>query len=695
MSEILKVINKYKDQLINEDLFLGDLYFHENGRLNIDQDAFYFFKKKINKICLENYNSELELKIEEIFLGVYFDRGTYRHFVAVGDDVMVLLSYEHRNENELYDEEYPPINVLNIIYWEDIQSIELEYRKNGHHIMRLKLNGGKDIEDVYNVLISTGIGGHHFGAESYSAYKLLVKLFNDIIDASNIIKLDETTEELQQLIKDEHYDKLLEKIELLNIDKVITEYTYHFFRMQAFHGKEENDKALNEADNYRRLLNKHNQEHNQEQKFLLSNLYIQAYLHNEDSLNSLKWLNQALQLYPKLNQAVGLDFIDEIHSEMEISYEILKREFADMPFQKRKFIFMSDQTLYSEMEGLIALKTNDPPENIKFPLAHPQLNEVYTSHPNNDRSYIPLKDYQKELFVDKLREFLLLLDVLGATKIDVINKNRNIDKNERSSEKNIGVKASYKSIGANVDYKNKKNNEDQLERELNIAFHQKLSPKKAPYIPEGLIWFHTDINWQRMAEQRMNGSLMSHREIITSKQIESLSSHELTKVNVELNALFAKANVDYQKDDLSKSKSEIHYALEIQVEFEDIDNLKQVHTNTPNTHLDSNQTSKNNLDKYKDDVLFMLEDDGVIDEVERKLLNRKIEKYGISINEAEQIEKELMFNNDELKYLEEYKLLLEEGVIGEIEERMLERYAKRYDINKERKNILERSIIKN
>lgn len=686
MSEILKVINKYKSKLLNESGFKGDMFFYENGSLNIDKDLYEFFHEKINQLSLENDNVDLQFDTKDIFLAFFFRSTLDERF-----------SFCFINESGIYTISYIPAfdtyeggYSLQIIYWNDLESVDLEYRSEHLTLIKFDIKKGIDNDLFYSSLIEFGKFGSDFNAKDYQACKLVVSILNNIIKVVNI-EAKKSTDELQQLLENGQYDKLLEKVELLNIDEVITAYNYHFFRIQAFHGKGENYKTVIEADDYRKVSDKNNQNHN----FLLSNLYSQAYSYNEDSLNSLKWLNQALQLYPKLNQAVDLDFIDKIHSNMEISYEILKREFADMPFQKRKFIFMSDQTLYSEMEGLIALKTNDPPENIKFPLSHPQLNEVYTCHPNNNRSYIPLKDYQKELFVDKLREFLLLLDVLGATKIDVINKNRNIDKNESSSEKNIGVKASYKGVGANVDYKNKKNNEDQLERELNLAFHQKLSPKKAPYIPEGLIWYHTDINWQRMAEQRMNGSLMSHREIITSKQIESLSSHELTKVNVELNALFAKANVDYQKDDFSKSSSENHYALEIQVEFEDIDNLKQVHTTTPNTLLDSNQTSKNNLDKYKDDVLFMLEDDGVIDEVERKLLNRKIEKYGISINEAEQIEKEIMFNNDELKYLEEYKLLLEEGVIGEIEERMLERYAKRYDINTERKNIIERSIIKN
>ncbi|MEO8934236.1 MAG: hypothetical protein ABI295_08000, partial [Xanthomarina sp.] len=570
-----------------------------------------------------------------------------------------------------------------------------ESKGDGSRDIGFQIKEGDNTESFYRSIKRFGINVDSFGAKSLKACSLIVRLINNLIEVNNDIiinNLDEIVEESLELIEDEQYHNVLEKLELLNKNHHVNVYPYHYLRMEVFHGLGENLNALNEAHDYRRFLDRNNSEID----FRLTNLYSSAYYYNDDSLNTIKWLNKSLQLFSKLDGNNDIDVIEEIQSHLDRSYSNLKKEFVDLPFQKRKFIFMNDQLLHSDMEGLVVLKTNDAPENINFPLSHPQLNEVYTCHPINDRSYIPLKEYQKELFVDKLREFLLLLDVLGATKIDVINKNKNIDNNQNRSEKNIGVSANFKGVGADFDYKNQKNNDDQLERELNLAFHQRLSPKKAPYLPEGLVWFHTDLNWQRMAEQRMNGSLMSHKEIITSKKIESLSSHELTKVNVELNILFAKANVNYDKDDYSKSSSEHHFELEIQVEFEDIDNLKQVHSNNERTILDNSESTNNNanLDKYREDVLFMLEDDGIIDEVERKMLNRKIEKYGLTKEQAEKIEKGLMFNNDELKYIEEYKMLMIEGEIGELEKGMLQLYAKRYNINEDRQNIIE-SVINN
>ena len=87
----------------------------------------------------------------------------------------------------------------------------------------------------------------------------------------------------------------------------------------------------------------------------------------------------------------------------------------------------------------------------------------------------------------------------------------------------------------------------------------------------------------------------------------------------------------------------------------------------------------------------MLEDDGIIDDIERKILNRNREKYGLTKEQAIQIEKKLMFTNDELKYLAEYKTLLEEGEIGELEQKILEKYAKRFNISEDRQKFLEQN----
>lgn len=685
MSKILKVINKYETQLNNKLGGSTDIFFYKKGRLNIDESVFLFFKQRINEISLEDYNHDLQLNIEDLYLGFY-NEVVWKYFIVFDELGIYMLSANNfKDDNGEYD------NLLQIIYWDDVKSVELEDAKGGKPTIHFNIKEGDNHDVFYNIVNEHGLKGYFFGAYSYKACQLIVQLINDIIEEKRK-GLVEKMEELNILLNDEQYNQALEKVELLNRNNYSEVHIYYQYRIWAFIGLDEASKSLNEVNIYKGFFDKKKLVYNYD---LISLLGI-AYRMNGDPLNAIKWYTYFLygSEIPLENKTD--DEIADIESDLRECYNEIKKEFVDIPLHKRKFIFMSDQLQHCDMEGLVVLKTNDAPESLKFPLSHPKLNEVYMCHPIKNRSYIPIKDYQKELFVDKLREFMLLMDALGATKIDVVKKNKNINNNQNTSEKNIGVGASYKGIGGNVDYKKEENSEDQLEQELNISFHQILKPKKAPYLPEGLVWFHTDLYWQGIALQRMNGGLTSDRVTISTKQIESLSSHELKKVNVELNILFAKANVDYQNDIFSKSSSEHHYDLEVLVEFEDIDNLKQVHSNSERTLLDNNIDSnkKADLDKYSEDIKFMLEDAGIICEIGRRMLNRKREKYGLTIKQAEQIEKEIMFNPNELNYIEEYKMFLEDGNIGEMERKMLERYAKRYNIDGDRQKILEKSIEK-
>ena len=333
------------------------------------------------------------------------------------------------------------------------------------------------------------------------------------------------------------------------------------------------------------------------------------------------------------------------------------------------------------------------PRNVNFPIGHPHVNEVYTCHPHKRNFYIPLKNYSEELFLDRINEFSYLIQCLGATKLEIVSCKSSLSDQKVISKREMDANIDIKVNKAAVNYKGEKIENNSIDLELRIAKNQTYKPVKAPYIPTNLVWYHSDLNWQRLVDQRLNGSIMSHSELISSSQSENISSHELKQVDAELKLLFAKIGGSYSSDDeISISSTKKHEWL-VKVDFEDVRNVSEVHESliTGQT-IAINQTINPLITKYREDVLFMLEDDGIIDEVERKMLNRKIKKYGLTKEQAEQIEKGLMFNNNELKFIEEYMMLMAEGKIGEIEKRMLERYAKRYNINEERQKVLQQSL---
>jgi len=98
----------------------------------------------------------------------------------------------------------------------------------------------------------------------------------------------------------------------------------------------------------------------------------------------------------------------------------------------------------------------------------------------------------------------------------------------------------------------------------------------------------------------------------------------------------------------------------------------------------------------------MLEDDGIIDDDERKILERKRTKYNITKERGIELENEnigkfnfLNLTTEEKEYIEEIKFFLEDdNEISEIERRMLDRLKVKLKISNERAFELESIIIK-
>ena len=91
-------------------------------------------------------------------------------------------------------------------------------------------------------------------------------------------------------------------------------------------------------------------------------------------------------------------------------------------------------------------------------------------------------------------------------------------------------------------------------------------------------------------------------------------------------------------------------------------------------------------EKYKEEILFCLEDNGTITEDDWKYLERKRKKFGISEERANEIEQQTVpsLSDDEKEYLETYKELAASGVLSERVKRLLERERESLNISKER-----------
>ena len=101
-------------------------------------------------------------------------------------------------------------------------------------------------------------------------------------------------------------------------------------------------------------------------------------------------------------------------------------------------------------------------------------------------------------------------------------------------------------------------------------------------------------------------------------------------------------------------------------------------------------------EKYKEEVLFCLEDGGSISDDDRKYLDRKRNKFGISPERAAEIESmcKPQLTEEEQEYLETFREMTSDGEISDRMRRLLDRERESLGISQERAEEIEHIILK-
>lgn len=455
-----------------------------------------------------------------------------------------------------------------------------------------------------------------------------------------------------------------------------TEYLIiHTALFQAFAVKKEYKKAKEEIDF---ILDNNLAEDSEE--------LCQLYEFKADLCDELEDVFGALESYTK---ALNLcqDSVQSLEYRDRIEYlaKILNEKFLEIPYRERKLILIDNEFKSVFPDTFIVLDKNNLPQNLKFPNNDPKIRELYIAHPYIKESYLPFSSYEANLSSDKFDEFFYFVQCLGAKKITYRIIKGNNTNQTRNSNLNIDLSASLgkglvKNTGSGVFERDKeqKQQEDILDSR---AKTQKFKPVKAPYIPNDLLWYPHEQTWHRLYQQRINGNILNHYEIISSKSALSISNNEKNNLKLAFKNYFVDAglNINHSIEETFEQNESLEW--EISIEFETIANLTEKSTTISEVSSDFER-------EYLEEVKFMLEDDGVIDDKERSILERFRVKKGISKERAIDIENTLTslddLNEIEKEYLDEYQELLNDGEITEKERRILNRMAIRYNISEQR-----------
>ena len=526
------------------------------------------------------------------------------------------------------------------------------------------------IKDFINSRINKGA----FDYDAEVLYEITLSKIHELGAINEIEKLDINKQ-------NEYADKVLEIYDAF-VNKIGKEYVYYDLELYfayALFLKGDYDEALYIVND---MLENHYDDINQEIWF-----YYKS--------DILFKLNNDYEAIICLKQASSFsnNSIEKIKLKTEIN-ECQNRfndNFLDLPFQKRKLILIDNDLKSSPEDTFIVLDKSNLPQNLKFPNNDPKIRELYIAHPYIKGSYLHFSSYETNLSSDKFDEFFYFVQCLGAKKITyriIKGNNTNQTKNSNlNTDLSVGLgKGPVKNAGSGAFERDKKQKQ-QEDIFDSRAKTQTFNPVKAPYIPNDLLWYPHEQTWDRLYQQRINGNILKHHEIISSKSAISISNSEKINLKLAFKNYFVDAglNVNHSIEETFEQNESVEW--EISIEFESIDKLTEQSTTFESTTVIP-EVSLDFEKEYLEEVKFMLEDDDVIDDKERSILERFRVKKGISKERAIDLENNLTslgdLNENEKEYLNEYQELLNDGEITEKERRFLNRMAIRYDISEQR-----------
>jgi len=447
---------------------------------------------------------------------------------------------------------------------------------------------------------------------------------------------------------------------------------------------------------------------------------------NEELMRYIDYISLSIKVYEKSNNFYkvaqiyeeleefkkgDLEAFSKYNKEKEESYRKYIDYFKKLPLRERNIITISDTEKLFRSDHITLLNINQLPA-INFPMSRPKVNQTYIAHPYKTDSYLPIESYDYELLYDRMDEFCYILRCLGATSITIetIKKENKEDIKKLNVAVNVGGSKELVedednkkgNIGGEIGVRYKRAANTSLSKYIGLERVQTFNPKRRPYIPNNLIWFPHELRWQHLAQQRLEGGILTYIESVSSSDNQLLKEEEMVDVNAELKMLLLsiKAGVQYEKNIELQQNEEFSFSIKIEFkpmeefpeETEIIDIMAEEVTQTPIQLTASND----NEARYLEEIHIMLEDDGVIDERERMILERIRERYNITPERARELEAQAIagqeLTSEEKEYLSEYKSSLHDGAISDKERRLLNRLAMALGISEERVKELERNV---
>lgn len=371
----------------------------------------------------------------------------------------------------------------------------------------------------------------------------------------------------------------------------------------------------------------------------------------------------------------------------DLELSLAENGYKDVPYENRKIILPVDNLcalsdLSQEQVRPVLLEALRNSKILHFPVGHPVAKTLYVCHPYNQTNYIPFENYEIDLLEDKLREFSLLVQALGATEISVkVESSQSEDeRRHRGQTMNGNVDSIFSGrVSTHADI----SSEASSKWEHTFNRRQILKPSNTISVPEGLIWLEGEPDWKRLIQQRLNGSLQYHHESWSTKKTKVVSGQAATSLRGELQTIYADLGMDWSDTEELFASSESNLALSIDVTF------GTPESTYPATKIQSFSECELEYIKEYQECLA----NGEISNSERRLLNRLGARLGLSDVRIVELEQSIApkLSAEEEEYLAEYReCLKDEPIISASTRRLLNRLAVSLNLSEEQVSRIEK-----
>ena len=272
---------------------------------------------------------------------------------------------------------------------------------------------------------------------------------------------------------------------------------------------------------------------------------------------------------------------DSIVQPDKLEHEYLENFLKIKPEDRQLLVFKDTLDVFPN-KGCVVLPLRNRPKGLSFGHQQwPDKDVIYMLHPRRDNMYISAKSFLDEVFEDKLRELKKLLNAWGAEEITIVNKKVNKIKSHTSNSIAQKIKGVVNGILGEVESSKKESEKKSysIAKKVEIGIHNNPTPNLPPYLPDDLVWYQNEDEWQDNYKARLERTIsMKYNAHYSEQRSKESVTEEKASLSVSGLGISQESLKEYEEASVSERDITVNvtfYPMEIykQSVFSKLNNL--------------------------------------------------------------------------------------------------------------------------